>query len=42
MGLEGINKYKLKSIYKDKLDSFIKDLDTDIKKNIQDGSKEIK
>jgi len=42
MGLEDINKYKLKSIYKDKLDSFIKDLDTDIKKNIQDGSKEIK
>ncbi len=42
MGLEDINKYKLKTVYKDKLDSFIDNLDTDIKKNIQDGSKEIK
>jgi hypothetical protein len=42
MGLEDINKYKLKTIYKEKLDSFIKDLDIDIKKNIEDGSKKTK
>ena len=42
MGLEDINKYKLKTVYKDKLDSFIENLDTETKKYIQDGNKKIK
>mgnify|MGYP004115031431 CR=1 FL=1 len=42
MGLEDINKYKLKTVYKDKLDSFIDNLDTETKKNIEDGNKKIK
>ncbi len=42
MGLEDINKYKLKTEYKDKLDSFISNLDIEIKKNIENGSKKAK
>ena len=42
MGLEDINKYKLKTVYKDKLDSFIDNLDIETKKYIQDGNKKIK
>lgn len=42
MGLEDINKYKLKNVYRDKLDSFIDKLDTETKKNIENGRKEIK
>ena len=33
-----INKYKLKEQYSTKLDSFIKDLDVNIKKEINNGS----
>jgi len=42
MGLEDINKYKLKTVYKDKLDSFIENLDNETKKYIENGSKKIK
>ena len=42
MGLGNINKYKLKNVYRDKLNSFIDKLDTETKKNIENGSKEVK